>query len=274
MGEPVLLTAWIDFLCPWSWVATVRLERVAQIYGVAVELEWRAFMRYPQKEQRDLADWRASTTEWLEPATAEPELTFSLWATGNPPPTHSAPALVAALVAADVDEERAPEYWRALFRAHFAENRTISDTGTLIALARHAGIDDDAFAMAFRGRYAEYVKQVIEDHNEGLKRGIQDTPAVVVADEFLVRGTPTVDQLRDLVDQVLEARGDTVPARDGAAPAADEVPSEQSLGPDVVRDGTAAGDPPAGAAPQDTVDGAVDERADLTTGSLPDPAST
>lgn len=258
MGEPVLLTAWIDFLCPWSWVATVRLERVAQIYGDAVELEWRAFMRYPQKEQRDLAAWRASTTDWLEPATAEPELTFSLWATGNAPPTHSAPALVAALVAADVDPDRAPEYWRALFRTHFAENRTISDTGTLIALARQTGIDDDAFAMTFRGRYADYVKQVIEDHNEGLKRGIQGTPAVVVADEFLVRGTPTVDQLRDLVDQVLEARGDAVPTRDGAAPSlADQTPAA-----DVDPAGTVSGD-------------AADASGDAADAdNQPDPAST
>ena len=107
MTEPVLLTAWIDFLCPWSWVATTRLERFAQEYGELVELEWRAFMRYPEKEEHDLDAWRASTKEWLEPAMAESELTFSLWATGHAPPTHSAPALVAALVAADVDPEKA-----------------------------------------------------------------------------------------------------------------------------------------------------------------------
>lgn len=211
MAEPVLLTAWIDFLCPWSWVVTTRLERFAQEYGDLVELEWRGFMRYPQKENRELGAWRASTKEWLEPAMAEGDLNFSLWVTTNPPPTHSAPALVAALVAADVDPERAPDYWRALFRAHFAENRTISDTGTLIGLARQVGLDDDAFAMTYRGRYADYVKQVIDDHNEGLRRGITDTPAVVIADEFLVRGTPTIDQLRDVVDQVLEARGVTPP---------------------------------------------------------------
>jgi predicted DsbA family dithiol-disulfide isomerase len=222
MAQPVTITAWIDFLDPWSWVTTTRLERLSARYGDLVELEWRAFMRYPEKQVRDLDEWRKATVEWLEPAAAEPGLGFSMWATTNAPPTHSAPALAAALVAGEEDAERAPSYWRALFRAHFTENRTISDGGTLIAIAREVGIDEDGFAMGLRGRYTHYVKQVIEEHNAGAKRGVTATPAVVIGDEYLVRGAASDEQYRDLIDQVLEARGVTPPA--APEPAAEPAP--------------------------------------------------
>jgi predicted DsbA family dithiol-disulfide isomerase len=219
MAPPVTLTAWIDVLDPWSWVVVTRLTRVVEHYGDTVAFEWRAFLRYPTKEVRDLEEWRRSTTEWLEPASAEPGLDFSLWSTGNPPPTHSVPALVAALVALDEDPDRAPDYLEALFRAHFTDNRTVSDGRTLIELAGETGFDVDAFAMRLRGRYGAYAKRTVEQHNEGARRQVTDAPAVVVGGEYLVRGPADEQQYRELIDQMLAA------TPDGAAEVADNVES-------------------------------------------------
>jgi predicted DsbA family dithiol-disulfide isomerase len=203
MAEPVLLIAWIDFLDPWSYVTTKRLEQLAPQYGDRIQLEWRAFMRYPEKREWSSEDYRVETTAWLEPASAEPELTFSLWSSGAAPPTHSAPALVAALVAGDENGTLAPAYWRLLFVAHFERNLTISDPVVLIELAREVGYDEMAFAMRLRGSYADYVKRVVEDHNDALRRGITDVPAVIVANEYLVKGAGTLDQYRELLEGLL-----------------------------------------------------------------------
>jgi len=219
MPEPVVLIAWIDFLDPWSYVVTSRIEQLAPLYGDRIQLEWRAFMRYPEKREWSLEDYRAETTKWLEPASAEPKLAFSLWSTGASPPTHSAPALVAALVAGDEDASRAPDYWHLLFVAHFERNLNVSDPAVLIELASEVGYDEMAFAARLRGSYADYVKKVVDDHNEALRRGITDVPAVIVAYEYLVKGAATVEQYRELLDGLLPAEPEQ--------PAESEEPAER-----------------------------------------------
>lgn len=219
MGEPVQLTAWIDVLDPWSYVVATRLDRLVADLGDRVAVTWRAFVRLDEKQQVDADEFRKGTIEWMEPAGAEPELTFSLWATTDPPPTHSAPALVALKVAEVEDPALADAFRRSLFDAFFGENRTVSDSAVLIDVARRVGYLDDAFAMRLRGMYRDHLKQVLLDDHEARQRGIDDCPAVVVGGTFLVKGPATLEQYRDLVEKV--ERGETDHGAEGTAEGAE-----------------------------------------------------
>jgi predicted DsbA family dithiol-disulfide isomerase len=203
MAGAVTLDAWIDFLCPWSYVVSTRIDRLSAEFGDRIDIEWRAFMTVTEPVERPLDEFRTSTSEWMEPASQEPSLGFSLWSTDNRPPTHSAPALAAHKVVTTADPSRADAFRRAVFAAYFGENRTISDSPVLIAAARSVGVDDDVFAMTLRGHYGEYVQQVIDDHQAALRTGIETTPAVVVGGEYLVKGAASYVKLRTLVERLL-----------------------------------------------------------------------
>ncbi len=208
MGEPVQLQAWIDVLDPWSYVVATRLDHLVEELGDRVVLEWRAFLRHPEKQDQDPDEFRKGTIEWMEPASAEPGLTFSLWATSDPPPSHSAPPLVALKVAALENPTLSDAYRRAVFEAFFTANRTISDSLVLIDLARQVGFHEDGFAMSLRGLYRDHLTQVLLDDHEARQRGIADCPAVVVGDVYLVKGPATLDQLKELVAKVERGEAD------------------------------------------------------------------
>jgi len=206
MGEPLLIVAWVDFLDPWSYVLSARLDRLERDFGDRVGVQYRAFMTVTEPAERTLADYRQAAVEWKEAASQEPAVSFSMWEGDSRPPTHSAPALAAARVVTDLDPDRADDYRRAVFAAHFSDNRTISESPVLVSLAKAVGVDEDLFAMALRGNYADYVQAVIDDHQEALAKGIDATPGLIVADEYVVKGHASYLSLHTLVERLLADR--------------------------------------------------------------------
>ena len=75
---------------------------------------------------------------------------------------------------------------RALFTAHFTENRNLTDAGVLTQAAEAAGLDRaEAAEVLASGRYAPEVRAA-EDLWRA--RGITSVPAVVVEGKYLISG--------------------------------------------------------------------------------------
>ncbi len=75
---------------------------------------------------------------------------------------------------------------RALFTAHFTENRNITDAGVLTEAAEAAGLDRaEAGEVLASGRYAQEVRGAEELWRA---RGITSVPAVVVEGKYLISG--------------------------------------------------------------------------------------
>ena len=75
---------------------------------------------------------------------------------------------------------------RALFTAHFTDNRNITDAGVLTQAAEAAGLDRaEAGEVLASGRYAQEVRAA-EDLWRA--RGITSVPAVVVEGKYLISG--------------------------------------------------------------------------------------
>ncbi|MNQ76485.1 DSBA-like thioredoxin domain protein [compost metagenome] len=75
---------------------------------------------------------------------------------------------------------------RALFTAHFTENRNLTDAGVLTQAAEAAGLDrTEAGEVLASGRYAQEVRAA-EDLWRA--RGITSVPAVVVEGKYLISG--------------------------------------------------------------------------------------
>jgi predicted DsbA family dithiol-disulfide isomerase len=82
---------------------------------------------------------------WLKAAAAEPSLGIRLWVAGERYPTSSLPALIAAQAASRQGATAATTFHFALFRTFLVENRDISNSAVLEAVAHRSGLDGERF---------------------------------------------------------------------------------------------------------------------------------
>jgi len=86
---------------------------------------------------------------------------------------------------------RQRERKHALLKAYFTEGRNVSDSETLVDIAKLAGLpESEASQVVNSDRYAEHVREL-----EGLyrKRGINGVPAVVFNNKLLLVGSQSAD---------------------------------------------------------------------------------
>ncbi|HEX5097268.1 MAG TPA: DsbA family protein [Acidimicrobiia bacterium] len=186
-------------LCPWCYVAAVRIRRVEAEAGDALRVEWRSFMLRPQPEARSLEKFRRYARSWARPAAAEPDAAFNLWSSDAAPPSHSLPPLVATKVAASFGDDAFAKYHHALFRAYFVDNRTVSDSSVLREVAAGVGLDGAEFATRFERDNGEYAAAVVADHRAALAEGIAAVPSLMVDHEHVLTGALATDAYRRIV---------------------------------------------------------------------------
>ena len=194
-SSPIRFVAYSDYLCPWCYNVSVRLERLERECE-DVSVEWRSYLLRPQPGRgRDLERFRAYTQSWLRPA-AEPDAgVFRVWEGDAGPPSHSLPPHLVAKAAARVSEEAFRRLHDRLLHAYFAESRDVTDRATLQALWRDAELPPQAFAAS---EDPAVLDAVLAEHREALELGATGVPAVRLADaDTLITGAlPFASYLR------------------------------------------------------------------------------
>lgn len=205
--RPIRLIAYSDYLCPWCYVATLRLEHLQAEFAPDLEVEWRSFLLRPEPNpRRTLEKFVEYTKSWARPAEEEPNAGFRIWSTDAGPPSHSIPPHLAAKAAARLGHEAFENLHRRLLRAYFVENRDITDRSTLQEIWREAGLPADALAAIDD---PSLLQQVIEQHNEAVELGVGGVPAVRLADsDAAITGAHPLETYRRWVKKLL----DTPPA--------------------------------------------------------------
>ena len=202
--RPVRLIAYSDYLCPWCYVATVRLERLEQEFTSDLDIEWRSFLLRPRPDsKRTMEKFRQYTQSWTRPAAEESGAEFRVWSTEEGPPSHSIPPHLAAKAAASIDREAFERLHQRLLHAYFAENRDITSRGTLNELWLEVGLAADDFQ---RIDDPVHLRTVIEQHNEAIELGVGGVPAVRAADsDVAVTGAHPIETYRRWVSKLLSA---------------------------------------------------------------------
>jgi predicted DsbA family dithiol-disulfide isomerase len=205
MTAPVRLIVNSDYLCPWCYLAAVRLQRVAEEFGDRVAIEWRSYLLRPYPDaSRTLDKFRAYTRSWERPA-AEPDApVFRVWESDAGPPSHSMPPHLVAKAAAALGADAFERMHARLLAAYFGENRDITDPETLVQLWDEVGLPAAEFA---RAGDQTLVDAVVREHNEAVTLGMTGVPAVRMAgnDVPLVGALP-LESYRRWVERAL-ARG-------------------------------------------------------------------
>jgi predicted DsbA family dithiol-disulfide isomerase len=181
---PVNFIAYSDYLCPWCWNASRRLERLVDEYDGRVEIEWRSYLLRPQKKVgRDLERFRKYTESWMRPGAESDAGPFQVWTSDEGPPTHSVPAHRVAKAAALVSPEAFRKMHVRLMTAYFAENRDISSYDVLRGLWDGEDLPSEAFEVA----HSDEIRALIfREYEEACELGATGVPAMRRADNDAV----------------------------------------------------------------------------------------
>jgi predicted DsbA family dithiol-disulfide isomerase len=172
------LWSWGEYYCPWTYIATVRLQAVAPEYRGRVRLRLRPFpleLIDGTSAPRDIL-----AQEWWLAAIQEPAAAFAPYCSDDWPTT-TMPAFEAAWCAARQGNEAFTEFDRRVRRAFFAESRNIGRRETALELAQEAGLDMSRFRRDFAGDEARAA--VVAEARLGRERyRVEGTPTTMLPD--------------------------------------------------------------------------------------------
>lgn len=200
--ERVDLIVHSDYLCPWCYNGTVRVQRLSEEFGDRLQVEWRSYLLRPTIDpHRTLEKFKTYTRSWQRPAEDENAGTFRVWSTDVGPPSHSIPPHLVAKAAALVSPEAFHGIHARLLHAYFAENRDITNTDTLRAIWREAALPNDGFD---RHNDPALLQRVLDEHTEAADLGITGVPAVRMADrDGFVLGAQPLEVYRRWIRKAL-----------------------------------------------------------------------
>jgi predicted DsbA family dithiol-disulfide isomerase len=198
----VRIDVWSDIVCPWCYIGKRRFERALAAFphSDAVEVVYRSFQLDPLsppgtiRSHRDnlmakygLSEAQADAAQIkMEQTAALDGLEFHLvgGVTGNTFDAHRLLHLATERAIQDDVLER-------LFRAHFTEQRSIFDHGSLVTLAAEAGLDeDDVTRVLAEGTYADAVSA---DNEQARAYGASGVPFFVIDNRYGVSGAQPTD---------------------------------------------------------------------------------
>jgi predicted DsbA family dithiol-disulfide isomerase len=200
----VPVSIFFDYICPFSYVASVRLERLGTRYPIA--FHWRFIETQPNASRHgeplpapDQADQWAQTQQTLEAICRDEQIPLA----AQRFTTNSRRALLLAQAVLNQCPERFMAFHAALFAAYFVEQRNIGDPEVLTAIARAHGVD----ALCERAwATPEYFEKLLEHVEAAQQLGVQSVPTLVLA-ERAFSGAAAVETLEQALAQQSEDDG-------------------------------------------------------------------
>ncbi len=209
----MIIDIYADIVCPWCYIGERRLERaLAQRPGLQVERRWQPFQLQPDMPAEGLswADFAQQKFGGIERAQAAFDhvtaigagdgIQFAFDRVAGAPNTRDAHRLI--LFAAERGREW--ELVAALFAAHFAGGRNLSDRDELIAVAADAGLPADDARATLAGE--TYAAEVDASQAQAQRFGIQGVPCFVIDNRYAISGAQPVEVLLDALDRIQAGR--------------------------------------------------------------------
>lgn len=190
-----------DYLCPWCWPAAVRVRKLLREAPGKFLLRNKAFLLRPDAQIN--AKFSSYHLAHRDRARAITGLPYGMPKVGEPYPSSSLPALVAAKWVTKENPDRFDEFDLALFSAFFEHNEDISSKEVLGKIAEQVGCDRSALQQAIND--TDLVQEVISDYNTAQQQGITAIPTVIIGEEVITGAVP-MDVYRAAATRVLWVR--------------------------------------------------------------------
>jgi predicted DsbA family dithiol-disulfide isomerase len=195
MPNPTQLKVFTDFVCPWCYLSTPRVEKLKRSFEI--DVEWLFFPLHPATPAeglplKDLFAGRAmdldAVHKRLKSLMAAEGLQFN-------ERTHTYNSRLAQELAKAFDSIR-----DALYKAYFEDGKNIGDVEVLAGIAQSAGISADAARRVLVER--TFKDAVDADWEQARLYGITGVPSFVVGDQILVGAQPY-----DILEKFMIAAG-------------------------------------------------------------------
>ncbi|BBD71999.1 DSBA oxidoreductase [Sulfodiicoccus acidiphilus] len=205
------VTFFHDVICPFCYVTSKRLRRVVPEFKVEVvhksfsiisSLEDLKFVAPDEESVREFFKSEFSILKRFMPDYEEGKVISK----GNLGYVWSMPPLMACKAA---EFQRGSEgYWEYFDRAQdafFLEGQNVADEEVLLSIAKSLNFDVERFREDMGAKKTKLA--VISDEEEARAMGIRGVPALIINDQWIVRGVPTEEKLRDVFSDI-EAHGE------------------------------------------------------------------
>ena len=154
MTRPLDIRVYFDYVCPWCYVASVRLLKLKEAYGDTITIHWKS---YPldlcgckPKFPVDIVNRNRRRAKQEEVG-----LDLELWPANRGMPATSIPAHRAAKCAWIQGITAFQRYHLLLLKSYFAHCRDISDQRLLVSLAEQSGLDIPRFLSDLNSGWPE-----------------------------------------------------------------------------------------------------------------------
>ena len=196
-----------DYVCPWCYIVSARVERMEQEWDV--DVRWWPFELHPETppEGRPVDEllrrmgrgerYRQHLREYA--AAAGLPLVSTRWLPNS--------NLALQLAEFARDRGRFAAVHAGIFRAYFAEGRNIGDPEVLEEVAAQAGLDVREWRAA--RLTGEYALRVAEATRIAREKGFHSTPTMILGNRLLITGAQEYDVYADALRR-LGARRKTV----------------------------------------------------------------
>jgi predicted DsbA family dithiol-disulfide isomerase len=206
---------WADIVCPWCGLGSHRLQHALDAFEHRDETEvaYRSFQLDPSFPEGtsipvvDLLarkfgaspDQVASMTSRVERLAVEDGLQPYHVADnriGNTGPAHE-------LLAYATEQGRHREAWKTIFRAYFAQQRSIFDHDSLLDIATEMRLNRDDAAEALESR--RFRDRVVEDQEQAHVFGARGVPFYVIDRAYAIAGAQSVEVIGQVLDRARAA---------------------------------------------------------------------
>lgn len=192
--EPLRVTVFSDYICPFCYVGDARLGKLRQHFDL--DIDWVFFEIHPDNppEGRPVSELGYPPDQWARmmanlEAMARAE---NLPLAPREFTTNSHRALLLAEAAKDIDEETFRAVHKSLFEAYFAEQKNIGDPEVLREIAAGAGMSREAVESAWTDQDLE--RRLKDQQSRAAMLGVQGVPAYLFG-QYFVSGAAPVDTL-------------------------------------------------------------------------------
>ncbi len=187
------LEFWYEFASTYSYLAAMRIEKLAKAAGV--EVAWRPFLLGPifKAQGWDTSPFLLQAAKgkymWRDLARLCEDAGLPTFRQPENFPAHS---LTAARVALALDAKDRPAFSRAVYTAEFAEGKDIGEQATIAAILR--GLGHDSTAVTIRASEQAVKDQLRANTSEAGQRGIFGAPSFVLANGEMFWGNDRLEQ--------------------------------------------------------------------------------
>jgi predicted DsbA family dithiol-disulfide isomerase len=195
---PLRLDVWTDYICPFCFLATCRLEKLQEHEPMVIH--WRAFMLRPPGSPPQSAQTRAMVEQ--EHAYVKEQIQAEFGFDLHPGPIGI--STYAAHLATKYAEAqgKGDAFHAAVMNAYWREGQSVDDKKLLKHIATQIGLPSEDLAAALEEE--TWAKAVQTDIALADWNGITGVPALVFGEKYLVSGAQPEEVLKHVIAMLQE----------------------------------------------------------------------